>query len=131
MSMQDPISDMLTRIRNALAVNKKTVSIPYSKHKQDILAVLTSEGYLTAFEKAGETVKATLEVTLKYHNEQAVISKLMRKSKPSLRVYRGKAEIPTVLDGLGVAIVSTNQGVMSDRKARRLGVGGEILCFVE
>lgn len=131
MSMQDPIADMLTRIRNAQAMSKANVSMPHAKLKAAIAKVLQDEGYIRGFEKQDVDGKPQLVVTLKYYQGKPVIEKLQRVSKPSMRVYRGTKEIPKVLGGLGTAIVSTPRGVMSDRSARQLGVGGEVLCFVE
>jgi small subunit ribosomal protein S8 len=130
MSMQDPISDMLTRMRNSQAVCKSTVTMPSSKTKVNIAAVLKSEGYITDYSVKEENKKASLTIVLKYFDEQPVISELKRASRPSLRVYKSKDQIPKNLNGLGVAIISTNNGVLSDREARKLGVGGEVLCFV-
>lgn len=130
MSMNDPISDFLTRLRNAQAANKKTVSSPSSKVKVAIAAVLKEEGYISDYNVSADGAKKTLTVALKYFQGKPVIARLDRASKPSLRVYRGKGELPTILGGLGVAIVSTSQGVVSDRKARAAGLGGEVLCIV-
>lgn len=131
MSMQDPIADMLTRIRNAQAMAKSHVSMPHSKAKAAIAKVLADEGYIIGFKKEDEDGKSALVVELKYYEGKPVIEKLSRTSKPSSRVYRTAKDLPTVLGGLGVAIISTSKGVMSDRAARKLGVGGEVLCFVE
>ncbi len=130
MSMQDPIADMLTRIRNAQRAQKETVSMPASKAKVAIAAVLADEGYIAGHETAQEGAKATLTIRLKYFQGRPVIERLQRVSRPGLRRYCGKAELPRVLGGLGIAIVSTSRGVMSDRKARELGEGGEIICTV-
>jgi small subunit ribosomal protein S8 len=130
MSMQDPISDMLTRLRNGHARSKKTVSMPASTKKAAIAQVLKDEGYIVGFELSGEAANRLLTVELKYHDGKAVIEKIVRVSRPGLRVYRSKDEIPTVVGGLGVAIVSTSKGLMSDREARAQGVGGEIICSV-
>ena len=130
MSMSDPIADMLTRIRNAQTVNKTTVAMPSSKLKVAIARVLKDEGYLENYAVAEDAGKATLSIELKYYAGRPVIERIERVSRPGLRVYKGKSEIPTVLNGLGVTIVSTPQGVMTDRKARATGTGGEILCYV-
>ena len=129
MSMHDPISDMLTRIRNAQRVNKSTVAMPSSKIKTAIAQVLKEEGYIEDYSVAGE-VKATLEIQLKYYAGRPVIERIDRVSRPGLRVYKAANEIPSVMNGLGVAIVSTSKGVMTDRKARANSVGGELLCVV-
>lgn len=130
MSMSDPIADMLTRIRNAQNVAKTTVKMPSSKLKVAVAKVLLEEGYVDGFEMLPEEGKPVLVVKLKYYAGRPVIDRLERVSKPGLRVYKGKGDIPQVMNGLGVAIVSTSQGVMTDRKARATGVGGEVLCFV-
>lgn len=130
MTMTDPISDMLTRIRNAQKARKTSVSMPASKAKIAVANVLKDEGYITDYEVAGEGAGRTLEVELKYFEGKPVIEKVERVSKPGLRIYRGKDELPKVLGGMGVAIVSTSQGVMSDREAREKGVGGEVICVV-
>lgn len=129
MSMQDPISDMLTRIRNAQGRRKTTVTMPASKIKQAICRVLEDEGYILGFEVTDGT-KAEMTVRLKYHQGQPVIEEIKRVSRPGLRNYKGQGEVPSVRGGLGVAIVSTNKGVMTDRAARAAGVGGEVLCTV-
>ena len=129
MSMHDPISDMLTRIRNAQRVNKSTVAMPSSKIKTAIAQVLKEEGYIEDYSVAGD-VKATLEIKLKYYAGRPVIEHIQRVSRPGLRVYKAANEIPSVMNGLGVAIVSTTKGVMTDRKARANSVGGELLCVV-
>lgn len=131
MTMQDPISDMLTRIRNAHAVNKKEVTMPHSKLKVAIAKVLKDEGYIVDFRNEGEGRDHQLIITLKYYEGKPVIDKLQRVSRPSLRVYKGKTDLPKVKNGLGLAIVSTSKGVMSCREARRLNEGGEVICFVE
>jgi len=128
--MSDPIADMLTRIRNAQGVEKTTVAMPSSKVKVAIAAVLKDEGYIDSFAVAEEGGKATLTITLKYYAGRPVIEHLKRESRPGLRVYKGKNDIPTVLNGLGVAIMSTPKGVMTDRKARAAGLGGELICTV-
>ena len=130
MSMSDPIADMLTRVRNAQMVNKTSVSMPSSKLKAAIAAVLKDEGYIEDFRIVGEKAKPELEVTLKYYAGQPVIERIDRVSRPGLRIYKGSTNIPQVMNGLGVAIVSTSRGVMPDRKARAAGVGGEVLCYV-
>ena len=129
MSMSDPIADMLTRVRNAQMVSKKSVSMPSSKLKAAIAAVLKDEGYIEDFQVAGDK-KPVLEITLKYYAGQPVIERIDRVSRPGLRIYKGSNSIPQVMNGLGVAIVSTSRGVMTDRKARAAGVGGEVLCYV-
>jgi len=130
MSMSDPIADMLTRIRNAQAVQKKGVSLPSSKVKVAIAKVLKDEGYIEDFVVTESAGKAELKIELKYYAGAPVIERLERVSRPGLRIYKGKDEIPTVMNGLGVAIVSTPSGVMTDRKARDTGVGGEVICYV-
>ena len=131
MSMQDTLADMLTRIRNGQMAGKTSVTMPGSKLKKSVADLLVSEGYLTSAElKEGEGNKFELTVELKYFEGKGVIETLKRYSRPGLRQYRGKDEIPDVDQGLGVAIVSTNQGVMSDRAARAKGIGGEIIAFV-
>jgi len=130
MSMSDPIADLLTRIRNAQSVNKTTVAMPSSKLKVAIARVLKEEGYIEDFAVADEGGKPELRIELKYYAGRPVIERIERVSRPGLRIYRGKSEIPTVMNGLGVAIVSTPKGVMTDRKARATGTGGEILCYV-
>lgn len=129
MSMQDPIADMLTRIRNALQAKHKQVTLPSSKLKVAVAKVLTEEGYLLAYKVEGD-VKPTLILDLKYYQSRPVIERVKRVSKPGLRIYRGCNDMPQSLGGLGVVVVSTSKGVMSDKKARELGVGGEILCEV-
>ena len=130
MSMSDPIADMLTRIRNAQLVEKTTVRMPASKLKAAIAQVLQDEGYIDGFELLRDGAKADLQIALKYYAGRPVIERIERVSRPGLRIYRGRHAIPQVLNGLGVAIVSTPQGVMTDRKARQVGVGGEVLCYV-
>jgi small subunit ribosomal protein S8 len=130
MSMTDPIADMLTRIRNAQMVERAVVEMPSSKVKIAIAKVLQDEGYIEGFKVGGEEAKPILEIALRYHAGRPVIEKLERISKPGLRIYKGKDEIPRVMNGLGIAIVSTSRGVMTDRKARATGVGGEVLCYV-
>ncbi len=130
MSMSDPIADMLTRIRNAQLTNKVMVSMPNSKVKVGIASVLKEEGYITDFRVDENNGKPNLEVTLKYFEGRGVIDSLKRASRPSLRVYRHKDELPRVLDGLGIAIISTSRGFMTDVAARAAGHGGEIICYV-
>ncbi len=130
MTMTDPISDMLTRIRNGQKARKLNVAMPASKAKVAVAEVLKDEGYVTDFALEGEGAAQTLTVELKYYQGAPVIDKIQRVSKPGLRIYRGKEELPKVLGGLGVAIVSTSAGVMSDRKAREQGIGGEVICVV-
>jgi len=130
MSMTDPIADMLTRIRNGQKVRKVTVSMPSSTAKIGLAKVLKDEGYITGYDTSTEGVKTELNVELKYYEGTAVIENIQRVSKPGLRIYRGKDELPKVLGGLGVAIISTSAGVMSDRQAREQGIGGEVLCVV-
>lgn len=129
MSMHDPISDMLTRIRNGQRANKVSVSMPSSKLKCSIATVLKEEGYIEGFSVSTDE-KPVLYIELKYYAGRPVIEQIKRVSRPGLRIYKGVAEIPTVMNGLGVAIVSTSKGVMTDRKARANGVGGELLCIV-
>ena len=129
MSMQDPIADMLTRIRNAQMVGKPNVSMPSSKMKQSLAKVLKEEGYIEEY-TCDESVKPTLTITLKYFEGKPVIVELGRVSRPGLRAYTGKDDLPSVRGGLGVAIVSTSKGVMTDRAARSAGVGGEVICTV-
>lgn len=129
MSMQDPLADMLTRIRNAQMVGKVDVVMPASKLKASVARVLAEEGYISAYTVSDE-LKAELTVELKYFEGKPVIAELDRVSRPGLRNYAGKGDLPTVRGGLGVAIVSTSKGVMTDRAARTAGVGGEVLCTV-
>ncbi len=130
MSMTDPISDMLTRIRNGQKARKVSVSMPASKAKEAVAKVLKDEGYITDYSTDGEGATKALSVELKYFEGVPVIENIQRSSRPGLRIYRGKDELPTVLGGLGVSIVSTSAGVMSDRQAREQGIGGEVLCVV-
>jgi len=130
MSMSDPISDMLTRIRNAQQAEKVSVAMPSSKLKVAIAKVLKDEGYVEDFAVREGDGKPTLEIGLKYYAGRPVIERIERVSKPGLRVYKGSTDIPRVMNGLGVAIVSTPKGVMTDRKARASNVGGEVLCYV-
>ena len=130
MSMTDPIADMLVRIKNAAAVRKQTVNMPSSKIKTAIAGVLKDEGYIADFRVTQDGAKAQLEVVLKYYEGKPVIERLQRYSRSGLRQYRGKDALPKVLGGLGVAIISTSKGIMTDAQARQQGVGGEVLCFV-
>ena len=130
MTMTDPIADMLTRIRNGQRANKVSVAMPSSGAKIALAKVLKDEGYITDYSTENEGVKSELTIELKYYEGSPVIETIQRVSRPGLRVYRGNEEIPKVLGGLGVAIVSTSAGVMSDRQAREQGIGGEVLCVV-
>jgi len=130
MSMSDPIADMLTRIRNGQSAEKQNVAMPSSTVKVSIAKVLKAEGYIEDFAVRDEAGKPILDVRLKYYAGRPVIEKIERISRPGLRVYRGRDELPKVMNGLGVAIVSTSKGVMTDRTARTTGVGGEVLCVV-
>ena len=130
MSMTDPIADILTRIRNAQAVRKTVVVMPASKVKKAIAQVLKDEGYIDGFAVRESEGKPELEISLKYYAGAPVIERIERVSRPGLRIYKGRDDIPKVMNGLGVAIVSTSHGVMTDRKARATGVGGEVLCIV-
>ena len=130
MSMSDPIADMLTRIRNAQATNKVVVGMPNSKVKVGIASVLKDEGYITDFRVDENDGKPLLEVTLKYFEGRGVIDSMKRASRPGLRQYRRKDDLPKVLDGLGIVVVSTSRGIMTDVAARAAGHGGEILCYV-
>ena len=129
MSMQDPIADMLTRIRNGQAANKVAISMPSSKLKVAIAKVLADEGYIESV-KVIEGVKPELEITLKYFQGKPVVESIQRISRPGLRIYKRKDELPKVMGGLGIAVVSTSKGVMTDRAARQAGLGGEIICYV-
>lgn len=130
MSMSDPIADMLTRIRNSQMVEKPDVEVPFSKLKVAIAKVLKDEGYIKSFKTLNRDGKDSLLIELKYYAGRPVIDFIKRVSKPGLRVYKDRHNIPMVMNGLGVAIITTPQGVMTDRKARQVGIGGEILCFV-
>lgn len=130
MSMTDPIADMLTRIRNGQKARKVSVSMPASNVKTAVAKVLKDEGYITDFSTDGEAAGKSLTVELKYFEGVPVIENIQRASKPGLRIYRGKDDLPKVLGGLGVAIVSTSAGVMSDARAREKGIGGELICIV-
>ncbi len=132
MSMSDPIADMLTRIRNANTARHNTVDVPSSRMKVAIADILTKEGYVNGYEILEDGVKKTMRITLKYGRDknEKVIGGLKRISKPGLRVYASSEEMPKVLGGLGTAIVSTNKGIITDKEARKLGVGGEVLAFI-
>lgn len=130
MSMQDTLADMFTRIRNAQMAKKKAVSMPASKTKQAIAKVLEEEGYIASFGVSGDEIMPELSLELKYFEGKPVIEEIKRVSRPGLRVYKGKDEIPQVKDGLGIMVVSTNKGIMTDRAARAAGIGGEILCEI-
>lgn len=130
MSMSDPIADMLTRIRNGQLVEKTTVKMPASNLKKAIAQVLKDEGYIDDFHVNENNGLPEIEMSLRYYAGKPVIEKIERVSRPGLRIYKGRDELPRVMNGLGVAIISTSQGVMTDRKARALGVGGEVLCIV-
>ncbi|RMG58007.1 MAG: 30S ribosomal protein S8 [Gammaproteobacteria bacterium] len=130
MSMSDPIADMLTRIRNAQAAEKASVSLPSSKMKESLCKVLKDEGYIADYSVEENDGKPTLVIQLKYFGGKPVIEQVKRVSRPGLRIYRGKDELPRVIGGLGIAIVSTSKGVMTDRQAREMGVGGEVICTV-
>ena len=131
MSMNDPIADMLTRVRNANSAGKQTVSMPSSKKLVEIARIMAQEGYIAGFEVIDGEPRAALEITLKYADKKTkTIRGIKRISKPGLRIYAGKDELPRVMGGLGTAIVSTSNGVMTDRDARKLGVGGEVIAFI-
>ncbi len=130
MSMQDPIADMLTRIRNALAVEKRVVSMPSSKMKASIANVMKDEGYISDYSVNEADGKGELKIELKYFQGRPVIEMMKRISRPGLRTYKGKNELPSVNGGLGIAIISTPGGLMTDRAARKAGLGGEVVCFV-
>ena len=130
MSMSDPIADMLTRIRNGLQARKMSVAMPASNIKAAIAKVLHEEGYIKGFEVSGDGAKKTMTVDLKYFQGEAVIEEIQRVSLPSCRVYSNHADLPTVRDGLGIALVSTSKGMMTDRAARQQGIGGEVICTV-
>jgi len=129
MSMQDPIADMFTRIRNGQSANKVAVSMPSSKLKVSLAQLFKDEGYIADFSVTSD-VKPTLDITLKYFEGKPVIESLKRVSRPGLRIYKANKDLPNVMGGLGVAVVSTSQGLMSDRAARKAGIGGEVLCFI-
>lgn len=130
MSMSDPIADLLTRVRNGLSANMVEVTMPSSKVKVAIATVLKDEGYISDFSVTKET-KPELTITLKYYNGKAVIAKISRVSRPGLRIYKSKNELPKVIGGLGIAVISTSAGIMTDRAARKVGHGGEVLCYVQ
>lgn len=128
--MQDPISDMLTRIRNAQLVAKKEITMISSKFKVSIAKVLKNEGYIIDYREEHNLIKRQLIITLKYHKGAPVISTIKRLSRPAVRIYKGKNELPKINNGLGISIISTSKGVMSDREARSYGEGGEVICYV-
>ncbi len=130
MSMSDPIASMLTCIRNACAVKKKSVTVPMSALKTDIVSVMQAEGYIESYKINGEDCKKSLTIALKYYEDKSVIETLKRISKPSLRIYTGKDNMPSVMNDLGIVIVSTHKGVMTGRSAVSLNIGGEVLCSV-
>ena len=130
MNITDPIADMLTRIRNANAQRHETVDVPASKMKKSIAEILLDEGYIKSFEEIEDNSQGIIRITLKYVNKQKVISGLKRISKPGLRVYANKEELPQVLGGLGIALISTSKGIMTDKKARQENVGGEVLAYI-
>lgn len=130
MSLQDPLADMFTRIRNGQMARKKAVEMPASRQKVELARVLKEEGYITGYEVAGEAARSTLRIDLKYYEGKPVIEEIARVSRPGLRVYRKVTELPRVKQGLGVLILSTSQGVMTDRAARKANVSGEIICRV-
>ena len=129
MSMQDPIADMLTRIRNGQAAAKVSVAMPSSKQKVAIAKLLKEEGYIADYKVSGD-VKAELEVELKYFQGKPVVELIQRVSRPGLRIYKKRGDLPKIMNGLGIAVVSTSKGVMTDRAARKAGMGGEIICYV-
>lgn len=129
MSMQDPVSDMLTRIRNGQSANKYSVTMPSSKLKKSIVKLLKQEGYIKDFNITGDS-KLMLQVILKYFKGKAVVEMIQRISRPSLRIYKKKNNLPKVMAGLGIAVISTSQGIMTDRMARQAGLGGEVICYV-
>ena len=131
MSMSDPIADMLTRIRNGQSADKVSVSMPTSKYKQSIAAVLKDEGYISDWRVEGEGVKKDLVIDLKYYMGKPVIEKIKKISRPGLRIYKSAEELPQVIGGMGIAIISTSKGMMTDRTARENGQGGEVICTVE
>jgi small subunit ribosomal protein S8 len=130
MSLSDPIADMLTRIRNAQAADKAFVNVPFSKLKKSIANLLVEEGYIEGIGQTEVDGVPMLRLSLKYYLGQPVIEKIERVSKPGLRIYKGSNDIPKVLNGLGVAVISTSKGIMTDRKARAMGVGGEVICII-
>lgn len=131
MSMSDPIADMLTRIRNGQSADKVSVSMPASKYKQSIAAVLKDEGYISDWRVEGEGAKKDLVIDLKYYMGKPVIEKIQKISRPGLRIYKSAEELPRVIGGMGIAIISTSKGMMTDRTARENGQGGEVICTVE
>ncbi len=131
MSMSDPIADMLTRIRNGQSADKASVVMPFSKFKESIAKVLKDEGYIKDYSVEGEGVKKHLSIELKYYMGKPVIDKIRKVSRPGLRIYKSAEELPQVIGGLGIAIISTSKGVMTDRTARENGQGGEVICTVE
>jgi len=131
MSMSDPIADMLTRIRNGQAADKVSVKMPASKYKQSIAVVLKDEGYISDWRVEGEGVKKDLVIDLKYYMGKPVIEKIKKISRPGLRIYKSAEELPQVIGGMGIAIISTSKGMMTDRTARENGQGGEVICTVE
>ena len=130
MNITDPIADMLTRIRNANAQRHEIVDVPASKLKKSIAEILLEEGYIKSFEEIEDNSQGIIRITLKYVNKQKVISGLKRISKPGLRVYAAKDELPKVLGGLGIALISTSKGIMTDKRAREEGIGGEVLAYI-
>ena len=130
MTITDTIADMLTRVRNANAQRHETVDVPASKMKKSIAEILFDEGYIKSFEEIEDNSQGIIRITLKYVNKQKVISGLKRISKPGLRVYANKEELPKVLGGLGIALISTSKGIMTDKKARQEGIGGEVLAYI-
>ena len=130
MNITDPIADMLTRIRNANTQRHETVDVPSSKLKKSIAEILLEEGYIKSFEEIEDNAQGIIRITLKYVNKQKVITGLKRISKPGLRVYAKKDEVPRVLNGLGIAIISTSNGIMTDKEARKQGLGGEVLAYI-
>ena len=130
MAMTDPIADMLTRIRNATIVRDKVVEVPASKIKKELAKIFKEEGYIQDYESIDDSKQGTIRIYLKYTGKENVISGLKRISKPGLRLYAQKEEIPKVLGGLGIAVLSTSKGIMTDRKARNEGIGGEVICYV-
>ncbi|MCG2633974.1 MAG: 30S ribosomal protein S8 [Gammaproteobacteria bacterium] len=129
MTMSDPIADMICRLRNAQMVSKATVSMPFSKLKADVARVLKEQGYIQDFRRLADD-KQQLEIDIKYYEGRPVIESIERVSRPGLRQYRGSVDLPRVLKGLGIAIISTSKGLMTDRQAREAGVGGEVICYV-
>ena len=130
MNITDPIADMLTRIRNANAQRHDTVDVPSSKLKKAIAQILLDEGYIKSFEEIEDNSQGTIRITLKYVNKEKVIQGLKRISKPGIRIYASKDELPRVFNGLGIALISTSKGIMTDKKAREEGVGGEVLAYI-